>query len=155
VTTEENRALVQQLIEAQNRQDWQAAAACYAADASNHGRRVGREGIARVYRSLFAAFPDFRFELELLLADGEWVVAHYTMTGTHAGAPDLPVLGGLLNDVRPTGTRVAVQTIHCYRIEDGVIAEHRAVRDDLGMMQQLGLLPTTSHSAGDISRPAR
>jgi len=35
-----------------------------------------------------------------------------------------------------------------------MIAEHRAVRDDLGMMQQLGLLPTTSHPAGDISRPA-
>jgi hypothetical protein len=28
------------------------------------------------------------------------------------------------------------------------------VRDDLGMLQQLGLLPTTTHVAGDISRPA-
>jgi hypothetical protein len=41
-----------------------------------------------------------------------------------------------------------------YRIEDGLITEHRAVRNDLGMMQQLGLLPTTSHPAVDITKPA-
>jgi predicted ester cyclase len=155
VTTEENKALVRQVIEAHNRQDWQATVACFSPDASNHGRRVGREGIARVFQSLYAAFPDFHFELDLLLTDGDWVVAYQTMSGTHRGSPHLPVLGGLLSDVPPTGKRVAVPNIHCYRIENGLIAEHRAVRDDLGMMQQLGLLPTTTHSAGDISRPAR
>jgi hypothetical protein len=69
--------------------------------------------------------------------------------------PDLPVLGGLLHGVPPTGKCVSVLNIHVYRLADGLIAEHRAVRDDLGLMQQLGLLPTTSHPAGDISRPAR
>jgi predicted ester cyclase len=28
-----------------------------------------------------------------------------------------------------------------FRFKDGKIAEHWAVRDDLGMMQQLGVLP--------------
>jgi hypothetical protein len=37
----------------------------------------------------------------------------------------------------------------------GLIVKHAAVRDDLGMMQQIGLLPQVSHAIGDISRPAR
>jgi hypothetical protein len=49
--------------------------------------------------------------------------------------------------------RFLAQTIHFYRIAGGQIVEHRAVRDDLGIMPQLGLLPATAHPAGDISRP--
>ena len=37
---------------------------------------------------------------------------------------------------------------------DGRKSLLRYLRDDLGMMQQLGLLPATSHAAGDMSRPA-
>ena len=90
----------------------------------------------------------------MVLLDGDWITAVYRQTGTHQGVPELPVLGGLLHEVPPTGKQVSVLNIHVYRIEDGLIAEHRAVRDDLGMMQQLGLLPTTSHPAGDLARPA-
>ena len=59
MTADANRALVRRLIEAHNRQDWEAAVACYAPDATDHGRRVGREGFGRVYRSLYTAFPDY------------------------------------------------------------------------------------------------
>jgi predicted ester cyclase len=154
MTPDEMRAVIHRLVEAHNRHDPAAAAACFTSDFSNHGRVVGREGMARIYQDLYTAFPDFRFDVELLLVDGDWVTAVYRMTGTHLGTPELPVLGGLLHGVPSTGKRVAVQNIHVYRFEGELIAEHRAVRDDLSMMQQLGLLPTTSHAAGDISRPA-
>jgi predicted ester cyclase len=149
------RALIHRLVDAHNRHDPEAATACFTPDISNHGRAAGREGMAAIYRSLYQAFPDYRFEVEQLLVDGDWATAVYRQTGTHRGTPDLPVLGGLLHGVPPTGNSVSVLNIHVYRIADGLIAEHRAVRDDLGMMQQLGLLPSTSHPAGDISRPAR
>ena len=155
MTPDDKRALIYRLVDAHNRHDTDAATACFTPDISNHGRAAGREGMARIYRSVYQAFPDFHFEVELLLVDGDWVTAVYRMTGTHQGVPELPVVGGLLHEVPPTGKRVAVLNIHVYRIEGGLIAKHRAVRDDLGMMQQLGLLPTTSHPAGDISRPAR
>jgi predicted ester cyclase len=154
MTAEENKALINRIIDGHNRQDADAVVACYTPDIANHGRRVGREGMARVYQSLYVAFPDFHFELELALAEGDWVTAQVLMTGTHLGTPALPVLGGLLHAVPPTGKRVAVENIHLYRIREGLVAEHRAARDDLGMMQQLGLLPATSHDAGDVSRPA-
>lgn len=154
MTAEEGKALIRRIIDAHNEQDANAVVACYTPDVANHGRPVGREGMARLYESLYTAFPDFHFELDLALADGEWVTAQVLMTGTHLGTPELPVLGGLLHAVPPTGKRVSVENIHLYRIQDGLVAEHRAVRDDLGMMQQLGLLPATSHVAGDVSRPA-
>ena len=49
----------------------------------------------------------------------------------------------------PTGRRVAVHHIHIYRLADGQIVDHQAVRDDLGMLQQLGLVAA---SAADVSR---
>jgi ribosomal protein S18 acetylase RimI-like enzyme/predicted ester cyclase len=155
MTPDEIRALIRRLVDAHNRHDPEAATACFTPDITNHGRPAGRDGMAAIYRSLYQAFPDFHFEIEQLLIDGAWATAVYRMTGTHTGTPELPVLGGLLVDVPPTGQRVEVLNIHVYRLEGGLIAEHRAVRDDLGMMQQLGLLPTTPHPAGDISRPAR
>jgi predicted ester cyclase len=150
---EENKALIRRLAAAHNRQDAAAASACFAVEATNHGHRAGREGMARVYESLYLCFPDYHWQLQLLLAEEEWVTAQIEMTGTHLGIPVLPVFGGLLHEAAPTGKRVVVENIHVYRVENGFIAEHSAVRDDLGMMQQLGLLPQTIHAAGDISRP--
>lgn len=88
--------------------------------------------------------------------DAATAAACFASAGTNLGrAADLPVLGGLMHDGRPTGRRVSVVNIHIYRMRDGLIATHSAARDDLGMMQQLGLLPETRHAAGDMSRPAR
>ena len=155
MTIDENKDLIRRLAAAHNRQDAAVAASCFAEDATNHGHRVGRESMERVYQSLYMAFPDYHWELQVLVAEGDWVAAQIMMTGTHLGTPALPVFGGLLHVAAPTGKRVAVENIHMYRIDRGLIAEHSAVRDDLGMMQQLDLLPATSHAAGDISRPER
>jgi len=46
----------------------------------------------------------------------------------------------MLSGVAPTGKRVTVLQFHSFRIQDGLISEHAAVRDDLGMVLQLGLV---------------
>ena len=145
---------LERLREAANRQDVDAWAAGYSEGATNHGRPVGREGLRRVFRSLVEAFPDLHFETVQVVADGEHVMCEEIMSGTHLGTPELPVLGGLLVGVPPTGRRFTVQSIHYYRVAGGEVVEHRAVRDDLGIMQQLGLIVPTTHAAGDVSRPA-
>jgi ketosteroid isomerase-like protein len=59
-SVEHCKALVRRLYEEGiNRQDAAAAAAFYTLDAKNHGRAVGREGMRKVFETLFAAFPDF------------------------------------------------------------------------------------------------
>ena len=55
-----------------------------------------------------------------------------TMVGTHEGE---------LMGIAPTGKRVAAQQTHWFRAVDGKLAEHWAVRDDLGMLRQLGVMP--------------
>ena len=141
VSLEENKRLIQSLIdEGHNRQDADAAAAFYAEDASNHLRIVGRAGMKAVFETLYAVFPDFHYVIDESTAEGDRVVCKMTMTGTHRGQPILrEAFSGMLNGVAPTGKSVKVLQFHSFRIRDGLIAKHAAVRDDMGMVLQLGL----------------
>ena len=143
---DENTKLVRRLYEEGiNRQNAAAAAAFYAADAKNHARTVGRAGMQRVFEALFSVFPDFHYRIEDATAAGDRVVCKVTMTGTHRGQPSLPeVFSGMLQGVEPTGKRVEVLHFHSFRVRDGQITEHAAVRDDLGMLIQLGLIKRPS-----------
>jgi steroid delta-isomerase-like uncharacterized protein len=95
----------------------------------------GRQGIeiAKAFLCMMrVAFPDSRFDLEDLVAEGDKVVARVSVSGTQRG----PMLG-----LAPTGKRVRTTGIEVFRFEDGKMAEHWATFDALGMLQQLGLRP--------------
>jgi predicted ester cyclase len=81
---------------------------------------------------LFSVFPDRRFDIEDAVADGDKVAVRGTCSATHEGE-----LWGIL----PTGERFAVEQVHWFRVADGKVAEHWAVRDDLGLMRQIGAIP--------------
>jgi predicted ester cyclase len=137
-----NLHLVERLYaEGINRHDADAAAAFYSVDAKNHTRTVGREGMRKVFEALFAAFPDFHYDIVESTAQDDRVVCKVTMTGTHDGEPTLrEAFSGMLTGVAPTGRRVEVLQFHAFRINRDSITEHSAVRDDLGMCKQLGLI---------------
>jgi predicted ester cyclase len=80
-----------------------------------------------------AAFPDFRAEIHDLLADRDLVVTRKTFHGTHDG--------GFMG-IPPTGKQVAFDVIDIVRYENGRLAEHWNVVDQLGLMQQLGVIPS-------------
>jgi predicted ester cyclase len=142
MSLDDNKRLIERLYsEGINRQDAAAAAAFYAANAKNHGRTVGRAGMQKVFEALFAAFPDLNYRIVESTAEGDRVVCNVIMTATHRGQPTLPhVFAGMLVGAVPTGQRVEVLHFHSFRIADGEIAGHAAVRDDLEMMFQLGLV---------------
>ena len=145
--SEHNKQLIRRLYdEGINRRDAAAAAAFYSPDAKNHGRTVGREDMQKVFEALFSTFPDFHYRVDEATAEGDRVVCKVTMTGTHLGAPlAMPAaFGGLLTGVSPTRKKVEVLQFHGFRIRGDEISEHSAVRDDLGMYKQLGLIPTPS-----------
>jgi len=139
---EANKALVRRLYdEGINRHDAAAAAALYSVDAKNHGHTVGRAGMQKVFEMLFSTFADFNYRIDEATAEDDRVVCKVTMTGMHRGQPGMPqAFGGMLEGVAPTGKPVTVLQFHSFRIRDGEIAEHAAVRDDLGMLKQLGLI---------------
>src|SRR5688500_1344390 len=140
--SEQNKALIRRLYdEGYNRQDAKAAAALYAADAVNHGRTVGRQAMQEVFETLFETYPDFNYRILEATAEDDRVVCKVMMTGTHLGEPTRmnTAFGGMLKGVKPTGRKVEVMQFHSFRVRGGEIVEHAAVRDDLGMLKQLGL----------------
>lgn len=77
-----------------------------------------------------APFPDLRFDLAEVIADGDRVAIAWSMRGTHTGP-----LGAL----PPTGRPIDVQGMTVYYFRDGRITGHRQVVDRLSVARQLGL----------------
>jgi predicted ester cyclase len=123
-----------------NRGDIDTAIQSFAEPTRNHGRVVPRAGVARVLQDIRTRFPDVNLSIEQIVAAGDQVIVLQTYSGTHRGVGQLPVDGGLLVGVAPTGKHFSVQHIHWYTLKDGLIVDHRANRDDVGMMVQLGLI---------------
>jgi steroid delta-isomerase-like uncharacterized protein len=136
-----NASIIRQQNELINRGDIAAAVQFLAEDTLNHGAAVGRKGVVRVLTDILTTFPDWHAQIEDLAAVGDDVIIRVIVTGTHKGVGKIPVNGGLLVGIPPTGKSFKVQHIHWYTLKDGLIVEHRACRDDVGMMQELGLLP--------------
>lgn len=156
MSTETNKDLVRRFWKASEESDLDAIAAFWALDAINHGGQTaqsdrrppaGPEGLKRVLVSLRTAFPDRTYHIEDLIAEGDKVVCRLTVRGTHQGTPAIPIEGGMLTAHPPTGKAYTIQHIHIFRIEQDKLAEHWAVRDDLGLMQQLGIIssPEQAH----------
>ena len=94
--------------------------------------RRGVEGYKQTVQWLRETFGEPRFDVEDVVAGGDKVVLRARFRGRHTGE----LMG------RPgTGKEFDVQHIHIFRLADGKVIEHWANRDDIGMLQQLGLLP--------------
>ena len=134
--SEENKDLVRRYIEeCWNRHNIDATDELVSPDYLNHAASPENQRAGAKYSLnwLFSVFPDHRFDIEDAAAEGDTVAVRGTMGGTHEGD---------LMGIAPTGKRVAVQQTHWFRVADGKVAEHWAVRDDLGMMRQLGVMPS-------------
>ena len=136
MSTETNKALVKRYQEAHNANNLSALSEIVAADLTSHnkipGMPPGLEGGKAVHLMLVAAFPDLHTDTEDLLAEGDKVVQRFMLSGTDkggfAGAP-------------PTGKHYKVAGISIFRIANGKIVEHWGVFDQLGILQQLGMVP--------------
>lgn len=113
MSTEPNKEFIRHHFgERMRRETMDEAAEDFAANALNHGRHVGREGVRRVFGALFAAFPDMRFIIHDLIAEGDTVVCQAVMEGTHLGTPPTssPILGGLLSGIPPPSAKSQCRT---------------------------------------------
>ncbi len=89
------------------------------------------ESLKGTVRWLVGAFPDLRFEIDDLVAEGDKVLAYVTMRGTHEGE---------FQGIAPTGRSFETTAMHLFRVRDGKAVEHWAVRDDLRLLLQLGVV---------------
>ncbi len=91
----------------------------------------GREGLRQAFGLFWEATPGYH-EIEDQIAEGDKVVTRLTAHGTHEG--DLP-------GIPRTGNRLKMTAIAIHRIADGKIVEHWSNKDELGFLQQLGVIP--------------
>ena len=137
-STEENKAQFRRMYEEGFNQgildvtDELIAPECINHEAPPGVNNRGPESLRMVITMLRAAFPDLRFAIEELIAEGDIVAGRLTMNGTHQGA---------LMGIPPTGRAVRQNHMHFVRLLDGKAIEHWGVRDDVGMMRQLGTFP--------------
>jgi len=88
------------------------------------------------------AFAELDWEIHDAIVDGDLVAVHVTMTGRHVGPfVSFDADARVADAFPPTGKRFAVTQTHWIRVAGGMVTEHWANRDDLGMAMQLGWAP--------------
>lgn len=106
-------------------------------DFVNHAAGTqGREGWKATLAVVENDLGPTSSELHALVAQGELVAHHMTLHGTHRGST-MPLLTG----VPVTGRTVRWTFMHLWRVEEGLVVEHWACRDDVGLLAQLGAFP--------------
>jgi len=96
------------------------------------GEVRGPEGFKQYAYMFRTAFPDVKFTIEDIIAEGDKVAARWTGSGTHKGD---------LMGIPPTGVQGTLKGMDFFRIAGGKISELWANSDDLGVLQQLGVIP--------------
>jgi steroid delta-isomerase-like uncharacterized protein len=102
------------------------------------GEVSGPEGIKQYVSMYRGAYPDTHFTIEDQIAEGDHVVTRWTGQGTHQGE---------LMGIPPTEKQVTVTGIEVDRVGVGKIEETWVNYDALGMMRQLGVVPSPEQAS--------
>jgi steroid delta-isomerase-like uncharacterized protein len=138
VSASENKAVAERLLEAFNASDYDQIRGIFTPDFVNHnpppfpGATPDVDGMIRTMQMFRGAFPDANGELVRTIGEGDIVVLHDIVRGTHEGE---------WMGVPATAREVEVEFIHIFRIADGLIAERWGLVDGMGLMMQLGAIP--------------
>ncbi len=95
------------------------------------GLAPGREGLKQSFQIFQKATPGYH-RIEQMIAEGDKVVTHLTAIGVHEH--DLP-------GIPASGNQLEMTAIAIHRLVDGKIVEHWSGKDELGFLQQLGVIP--------------
>ena len=135
MSAQENKTTARRFFELYSSGDFDGASQLVAENVIVHGfpgLQPGRENYKQVGQMFAVAFPDHQSIVEDQIAEGDRVVTRTTFRGTHLGD---------LQGIPPTGKQIAFSSIMIDRFEQGQIAERWVVFDQLGMLQQLGVVP--------------
>ena len=143
MSTEENKAVVRRVIEeAWNKGDLAVADEVIDTNFVFHaaGQEFkGPEGLKQAVTIYRTAFPDFHITIDDMVAEGDKVASRFTVRGTHKGD---------LMGIVPTGKQVTITGTVFNRFVGGKEVEARASMDQLGMLQQMGVVPPMGQGGG-------
>lgn len=142
----ENKAKTEQFYEEVINQGNLDLADQYIIDDAKENEEInksGLDGLKQFYRDFRAAFPDLKFTIEDIIAEGDKVVVRIIVSGTHNGS-------GNFMGLVPRGGDLKIEGIDIIQFdEDGMMVEHWGKADYLGMLEQLDQ-PLTSETIKNI-----
>ena len=131
-----NKAVISRYVEATNQGELDVLDELVVEDYVEHdpvpGQKPGRAGLKEAYTMFNTPFPDLRFVFDDVIAEGDLVVGRGVISGTHEGE---------FFGIPATGRRITVTGIGIDRVVGCRVAERWLEYDQLGMLQQLGVLP--------------
>jgi len=130
-----NKAIVRRYVEqVLNEQRHDLVEEFLAENIELHGSGLppGLEVVKQWFDRFATVFPDGYTTIADMVAEEDRVAARTTFDGTHQGE---------MQGIPATGKSVSIPSITIFRLDNGKIAEGWLVSDDLGMMQQLGVIP--------------
>ncbi len=137
MAAEANRHLALQFVDNVNQRKLEAVAALMAPGFVAHwaGRPEvrGAEAWIATVEQILGAVPDLQYTVDAVSAEGDLVGMRYHWTGTQTGE---------MRGIPATGKRVRVEGMGFFQFKDGKLVEEWAVDDTMGLLQQLGVLPT-------------
>jgi predicted ester cyclase len=114
----------------------------YVDHAAPPGAPGGLEGVKAIFGMFRSAFPDVKFTIDEMVADGDIVATRVHGEGTQNG----PFMGQA-----PTGKHAVWRSVGFFRVKDDKIVEHWGIPDLFGLMIQLGFIPEPSAAMGKPS----
>lgn len=138
MSLEPNKNLGQQFIDLCNRQDYTAVFKLFAPEFRSYlpgAPGLDRDGWKSTMQVFFAAFPDFRHDIEELIATDDRIILRLVLRGTHQGN---------FNGIPPTGKQIEVRGIAINHIASGLIVENHVEIDRIALLQQLGVIPVSA-----------
>lgn len=146
-----NKQVIERHFSALQAGDVELALTAFAADLHNHrlepGSPPGRAGLQRTLSVVLECFPAATWNIEWMVADDATVCAGIVVEG-----PAHEVIMG----VRADGQHVRWRHVHKFGMADGRVVSHDAIRDDRGLLRQLGF-PVHGKESGGLGggiRPA-
>ena len=130
--SEENKTLVRRALEEITINGPDAMDRFYASNFLYHGTK-GTRGLQEIKQlpGYFQPFSNLQITVEDTIAEGDMVVARFSLTFSHTG----DYMG-----VAQTGRQVRISGITMARIQGGMIVEEWKRIDEMGIMQQLGVI---------------
>ncbi len=142
MSAEQNKALVRRLFEEginQNKPSviHELLAPDFVLYDSPFGTIHGPDEFLNLFEPFRKSFPDARVTFEAEFADGDYAFHRGYMTGTHKGE---------FQGIPPTGKQFKINFVDIWHVVNGKAVENWVQLDMLGLLQQIGAIPTPGQS---------
>lgn len=136
MSTEETKATARLIMERLDQRDLDGVLELCTPESRWHGfapQALDRAGYKQAISMFLDAYPDSRFPIDDIVTEDDRAAVRHSLQGTHLAA---------FQGIPPSGKSVVVPAIIIMRVADGKVVEAWLSADLLGMLQQIGAIPS-------------